>query len=175
MNEKIQILLSWDLVYFTILIFHFYLLDMNWLIRSTATGNTMVLFFSAEIVLRVWRYLSWENNDWDGSHTSHTVYLHGGVVVAQHLRRVLEGPAGLVLALRRDDLGLGLPRGLSLRCHGALEILWKSDVLDLDPLHLDPPGLGRFVQRGLHVCGDGIPLRQNPTESFSTQNVSTNS
>ena len=31
---------------------------MNWLIRSTATGNTMVLFFSAEIVLRVWRYLS---------------------------------------------------------------------------------------------------------------------
>ena len=90
MNEKIQILLSWDLVYFTILIFHFYLFDMNWLIRSTATGNTMVLFFSAEIVLRVWRYLSWENNDWNGSNTSHTLYLHGSVVVAQHLRRVLE-------------------------------------------------------------------------------------
>ena len=111
----------------------------------------------------------------NGSNTSHTLYLHGGVVVAQHLRRVLEGPAGLMLALRRDDLGLGLSRGLGLRCHGALEILGKSDVLDLDPLHLDPPGLGRLVQRGLHICGDGIPLRQNPTEGFSTQNISTNS
>ena len=50
-----------DLILFTTIIFSSYLLDIKWLIRSTATGNTMVLFFSAEIVFRVWRYRSYEN------------------------------------------------------------------------------------------------------------------
>ena len=90
--------------------------------------------------------------------TQYPDYLHGSVTVPQHLRGVLQGPAGLVLALSCDDLGLSLPRGLGLGCHGALEVLGKSDVLDLDSLHLDSPGFSCLVQRRLHVCGDGIPL-----------------
>ena len=93
------------------------------------------------------------------------------MIVAQDLRGVLEGPAGLVLALGGDDLGLGFPRGLGLRRHGALEVLGESDVLDFDTLHLDPPGPGRLVQCGLHVIGDGVPLGQNPAEGFGSKNV----
>ena len=96
--------------------------------------------------------------------------LHRRLVPAQHLRRVPQRPARLVLALRRDNLTtsavadnlykyiftfvhlcLSLARGLCLGGHGALQILGQPHVLDLDPLHLHTPGLRGLVQRGLHA------------------------
>jgi hypothetical protein len=43
--------------------------------------------------------------------------------------------------------------------------------LHLDPLHLDPPWIGCLVQRGLHVVGNLLPLRQDLGKTFRTQNI----
>ena len=44
----------------------------------------------------------------------------------------------------------------------------------LDPLHLDPPGVGGLVQRGLHPVGDLLPLRQDLSQALRTQHVPNN-
>ena len=46
------------------------------------------------------------------------------------------------------------PRSLGLRGHGSLEILRDPDILDLDPLHGDAPGVRGLIQRGLKVAFD---------------------
>ena len=46
------------------------------------------------------------------------------------------------------------PGSLCLRRHGSLEALRDPDVLDLDPLHSDAPGVCGLVQRGLKVACD---------------------
>ena len=63
------------------------------------------------------------------------------------------------------------PRSLGLRCHGSLEILWDPDILDLNPLHLNTPGVRGLVQAGLHLLGDGLPLRQDVSEISSSKNI----
>ena len=46
-------------------------------------------------------------------------------------------------------LGPGHPGCLSLSGHRPLELLWYSDILHLDPLHSDAPGLSDDIQSGL--------------------------
>ena len=49
------------------------------------------------------------------------------------------------------DLGPGLPGGLRLGGHGSLQLHWEPHVLDLDPLHLDAPGLCSLLQSLLAI------------------------
>ena len=46
------------------------------------------------------------------------------------------------------------PGSLGLRGHGSLEGLRDPDVLNLNPLHSDAPGIRGLVQRGLRVVCD---------------------
>ena len=63
------------------------------------------------------------------------------------------------------------PRGLGLRCHGSLEVLRDPDILDLNPLHLNTPGVRGLVQARLHLLSDGLPLRQDVSEISSSKNI----
>ena len=54
---------------------------------------------------------------------------------ADDVGSILQSLGGLLLALRLDNLGLGLSGGLGLGCHGPLELLWKPHILDLNPLN----------------------------------------
>ena len=69
------------------------------------------------------------------------VYLKGCWTLMDDLRGVSESSAGLVFPLGSDHLSPGLPGSLSLRGHGSLQLLRDPDILHLNPLHLDPPGL----------------------------------
>ena len=71
--------------------------------------------------------------------------------VRNHLRRVPERPARLVLALGRDNLGPGLPGSLGLGSHGPHELLGHPDILHLHPLYSDSPGLRRNIKGFLSV------------------------
>ena len=71
--------------------------------------------------------------------------------VRNHLRRVPERPARLVLALGRDNLGPGLPGSLGLGSHGPHELLGHPDILQLNPLHGDAPGVRGHVQCFLDI------------------------
>ena len=59
------------------------------------------------------------------------------------------------------DLRPGLPERLRLAGQGALELLGDADVLDLDPLHEDAPGLRGQVQLLLDLLGDGLGLGED--------------
>ena len=71
--------------------------------------------------------------------------MHGGVVAGDGVTGRLESHAGALLSLGSDDLtrnftlrtfltatstylSSGLSGGLSLRCHGSLQLDWKSHV-----------------------------------------------
>ena len=110
--------------------------------------------------------------------------------VQDDLGRVLERPAGLVLTLRGDHFGPSVPRSLGLGSHGPLEIFWHSDILHLDteinedmliffvsssyhlnPLHKHAPAIGGFIEAGLHLMGDGLPVCEDVPEVPGAQHV----
>jgi len=53
-------------------------------------------------------------------------------------------------------LGSGLAAGLGLSCHGSLELKGQLHILDLHPLHLDPPVVSSIIQSGLRKKRDKI-------------------
>ena len=92
----------------------------------------------------------------------------------------------LLVGLRRLDdallvtlglIDLGVPLTLGCQHHGALfpfrahlllhrgqHILWRRDVLDLVPHHLDAPGHRRLVELGYHVGVDGATCLESPIQ-----------
>ena len=71
--------------------------------------------------------------------------LEGGRGHSDDVRRLLEGLAALLLPLGGDHLGPGLPGGLSLGGHGPLQLLGQPHILDLHPVHMNSPGIGRLL------------------------------
>ena len=57
---------------------------------------------------------------------------------------------------QRTNLGPGLSLGLRGAGQGPLELLGHADVLHLDPLHHDAPGLRGQVQLSLDLRRDGL-------------------
>ena len=55
------------------------------------------------------------------------------------------------------------------KCHAPLPL----PDLHLDPLDINPPGVGGLVQRGLHVVGDLLPLREDLGQTLGTQHIPT--
>ena len=84
---------------------------------STGTGNTMVLLFSAEMLFRVCRYLSWGGCE---VYRECETNLESCRTLCDHLSSMPEGPAGLVLPLGSYHLGPRVPRRLRLSCHRSL-------------------------------------------------------
>merc|ERR1719510_2637093 len=117
-------------------------------------GNTMVLFFSEEMVARVWRYLSWR-----------------AAGLSEMMSRFLQGLARLLFSLSSDDLSSGLSGSLSLSSHGSLQILGKPDILHLNSLDVNSPGVGSVVNLGLQVFGNGVSLRECFRQGLGSQDV----
>ena len=97
--------------------------------------------------------------------------LHCEGVLCQHLCRVLQSPAGLVLPLGGDHLPPGVPGGLGLGCHGGHQLLGHPDILDLDPLHGDAPVLGALHQQLVYLGGDLHPVTEDLTQAAGAQHV----
>ena len=70
-----------------------------------------------------------------------------------------------------SHLGPGLPGCLRLGCHGSLQLHRESDVLHLDPLHPDAPGVRGLVQQRLHHVGDGVPLTQDLRQVLCAEDI----
>ena len=52
--------------------------------------------------------------------------------------------------------------------HDLLDLLRRLDILDFDSRYLDPPRVGRHIQRRLHACIDLITTRQGLIELHVT-------
>ena len=65
----------------------------------------------------------------------------------------------------------GLPCGLRLCGHGALQLHRQPHVLDLHTLHLDTPGVGGVVKGRLHHVADRLPFGQNLREVLGAEHV----
>ena len=87
--------------------------------------------------------------------------LQGSRGAADYVGGVLQCLGSKLLALGLDHLSLGLSGGLGLGSHSPLQLLGQPHVLDLDPLHPDPPVVSRLVQCCQHALGDDLPVSQN--------------
>ena len=112
----------------------------------------------------------------DGAEGLQVAQLQRGRGLLDDVRRILQSPTGLLLSLRRHNLvtntspvshhslrhlGPGLPGGLRLRRHDALHLARQPHVLDLHPLHVHAPGVGRHLQAVVHRVRDGLPIGQD--------------
>ena len=52
-----------------------------------------------------------------------------------------------------------------------LQLDGKPGILDLDPLHLDPPRLGGLVQELLHRAGDTLPVTEDLMEILGAEHA----
>ena len=78
---------------------------------------------------------------------------------------------GALRYIKPNHLGLGLSGRLSLGGHGPLELLGQPHVLDLHPVHVDAPGVGRLLQAVVHRVGNGLPVREDLREVPGAQDV----
>ena len=70
------------------------------------------------------------------------------------------------------NLGSSFPGSFSLSSHGSLELLRKADILYLDSLHVDTPGISGNLQTMMHGISNVLSIRQDLRQILGTQDVS---
>ena len=138
----------------------------------------MMMSLSSEMLFRVCRNLSWrhierealltrEQGTWSAWGQSTTVLAAwpsallacsspSAAITCTHQTQLYFVFNYFLVPQQRTNLGPGLSLGLRGAGQGPLELLGHADVLHLDPLHHDAPGLRGQVQLSLDLRRDGL-------------------
>ena len=159
-----------------------------WAINSMGMGNTMVEFFSAEMVWRVWRYLSRRAAGLSGimSLASFRALLalfspSAAITWRKVTVPVSDSVEDLTLARASLEASASAARALC-RFWGSqtffTSTLWiwtERSVTNFEKLkdktYVNSPWLSSVVNQGLQVSGNGVPLRECLSQCLGSKHV----